>query len=186
MIFQGIDEEPLEGINPVNEPLEDQKAKRKSRTKSRSPAPKRSRKKSSSLSSLSSVDSVEGSPTPAKASEERKSKSPASVKAKQDAEKELDALIEKFVEKEKKMLLYLDDERKKSLKRPESHRDYAHEWNHFYEKKCREERVKVNLTFTVWLTYLFDSGFCNFDMKKGDHKTVFIIKRYENTLTFFT
>ena len=29
---------------------------------------------------------------------------------------------------------------------------------------------------TVWLTYPFDSGFCNFAMKKGSLKAVFIIK----------
>ena len=28
---------------------------------------------------------------------------------------------------------------------------------------------------TVWLTYPFDSSFCNFAMKKGAHKAVFII-----------
>ena len=38
---------------------------------------------------------------------------------------------------------------------------------------------------TVWLTYPFDSGFCNFAMKNGAHKAVFIIKWYENTLTLF-
>ena len=29
---------------------------------------------------------------------------------------------------------------------------------------------------TVWSTYPFDSGFCNFVMKKKSHKVVFIIK----------
>ena len=33
---------------------------------------------------------------------------------------------------------------------------------------------------TVWLTYPFDSGFCNFAMKKGALKAVFIIKWSEN------
>ena len=39
---------------------------------------------------------------------------------------------------------------------------------------------------TVWLTYPFDSGFCNFAMKKGALKAVLVIEGWENNLTFFS
>ena len=57
---------------------------------------------------------------------------------------ELDALVSEFLAEEKKMLAWMDAEKRKYLAKPEKHRDYADEWNYFYEKKCQEARVKVH------------------------------------------
>ena len=42
------------------------------------------------------------------------------------------------------MLSFMESEKRKYLSRPESHRNYASEWNYFYDKKCREEGTKLH------------------------------------------
>ena len=60
------------------------------------------------------------------------------------ANEETDVLVSEFLAEEKKMLAWMEGEKRKYLNAPERHQDYTSEWNYFYEKKCQEERVKVH------------------------------------------
>ena len=53
-------------------------------------------------------------------------------------------MVSEFLAEEKKMLAWMEGEKRKYLNAPERHQDYTSEWNYFYEKKCQEERVKVH------------------------------------------
>lgn len=53
-------------------------------------------------------------------------------------------MVSEFLAEEKKMLAWMEGEKRKYLNAPERHEHYTSEWNYFYEKKCQEERVKVH------------------------------------------
>ena len=78
---------------------------------------------SSPASSISSTPTVDD-----KIDEERK-------KAEEKANAELDALVEEFLDEEKRMVDKLDDEKRRYLAVPEHHRDYTVEWNYFYKQR---------------------------------------------------
>ena len=67
------------------------------------------------------------------------------------ANEELDALVSEFLAEEKKMLAWMDGEKRKSKINPEKHRSYASEWNYFYENKCKKEGVKVHPSMVRWV-----------------------------------
>ena len=62
----------------------------------------------------------------------------------------MDALVSEFLAEEKKMLAWMDGEKRKSKINPEKHRSYASEWNYFYENKCKKEGVKVHPSMVRW------------------------------------
>jgi len=99
---------------------------RTSRNKtSRSPSSKTSSRKrrhsSNSGSSISSISSSIGE----KEKEDRLQKANA----------ELDALVEEFLNEEKKLVDKFDVDKKHYLDFPDQHREYTSEWNYFYKKR---------------------------------------------------
>ena len=90
---------------------------------SRSPSSKTSRKRrhSSSASSISSISSIGNE----KEKEDRLQKANA----------EVDALVEEFLNEEKKLVDKFDVDKKHYLDFPDKHREYTSEWNYFYKKR---------------------------------------------------
>ena len=90
---------------------------------SRSPLSKTSRKRrhSSSASSISSISSIGNE----KEKEDRLQKANA----------EVDALVEEFLNEEKKLVDKFDVDKKHYLDFPDKHREYTSEWNYFYKKR---------------------------------------------------
>ena len=92
---------------------------------SRSPSSKTSSRKrrhsSNSASSISSISSSIGE----KEKEDRLQKANA----------ELDALVEEFLNEEKKLVDKFDVDKKHYLDLPDKHREYTSEWNYFYKKR---------------------------------------------------
>ena len=114
---------------------------------SRSPSSKTSSRKrrhsSNSASSISSISSSIGE----KEKEDRLQKANA----------ELDALVEEFLNEEKKLVDKFDVDKKHYLDFPDQHREYTSEWNYFYKKRYVYEFSVFNRIFFLW--YIFNKVF---------------------------
>jgi hypothetical protein len=127
-----------------------------SRSKKNSSRKRRSTSKSS-VSSLSSLSSGHGhghghrsrSRSGSRSKQQRRSKSKKSISPSKDevsqkVNEELDALVDEFCVEEKKMISWMEGEKRKFLAKRESHRDYTYEWNHFYKGRCKAERTTIH------------------------------------------
>ena len=114
---------------------------------SRSPSSKTSSRKrrhsSNSASSISSISSSIGE----KEKEDRLQKANA----------ELDALVEEFLNEEKKLVDKFDVDKKHYLDFPDKHREYTSEWNYFYKKRYVYDFSVFNRIFFLW--YIFNKVF---------------------------
>ena len=99
---------------------------------SRSPSSKSSRKRRHSSNSASSISSISSS-----IGEKEKEKEDRLQKA----NAELDALVEEFLNEEKKLVDKFDVDKKHYLDFPDKHREYTSEWNYFYKKRYVLRRI---------------------------------------------
>ena len=104
---------------------------------SRSPSSKSSRKRRHSSNSASSISSISSS-IGEKEKEDRLQKANA----------ELDALVEEFLNEEKKLVDKFDVDKKHYLDFPDKHREYTSEWNYFYKKRY----VHTTYYFCIFLS----------------------------------